>query len=146
MTTIPTYSGDLKIVQTLSGDYDINYINGQPEMTDGLETSVLLAVFVEPDTWQNAIASTPEEEYKSDFPEVIRTGKVNDATRKDGEAAITRALDYLLRINAASDIIVTGVILSVFAIGWEVEISRPTGETSRFNINWDKMELTFTRA
>ncbi len=140
-----TYTGDIIIKQNDDGDYDLSFINGQPEMTDFLETSILLAVFSEPNTWQNDIASTPEEEYISTFPAVIERATVSDTTRKDGEDALRKALDYLLKINAVSSIIVTGYILSIYAMAWEIVITRPDGTTSKYNINWDKGEISFAR-
>jgi hypothetical protein len=68
---------------------------------------------------------------------------VNDTTRLNGESAIKRALDFLITINAASTVTVTGVIVSVYAIGWWIEITSPTGTTTRYNINWDKGELAW---
>jgi hypothetical protein len=141
--TTPTYTGDCRIIQDADGNYDLSFINGQPEMTDFMETTILLAIFTEPDTWQNDIAQTPDEEYISTFPAVIARATVNDTTLKDGETAINNALAFLLKDNAVSGIIVTGEILSVYGIGWQIFITRPDGTESKYNINWDKGELSF---
>ncbi len=139
-----TYTGDINIIQNSSGDYDIEYTNGQPAMTDGLETTVMLAIFTEPDTWQNDLAESENEKFVSTFPEVIQNGTVSDDTLNDGIESLKDALSYLLKINAVDDIIVTGEVLSVNGLGWIIELTRPTGESSKYQINWDKGELTAT--
>ena len=136
-----TYTGDILLkYDQESNEYDIEWLNGQPTMTDGLETCVLLAVFGEPNV-QNGMTTDTSEQYISDFPSVINRAKVNDDTRNDGEAAIRRALDFLVRENIASSITVTGQIINANAIGWAIDIEAPTGNT-RFAINWERGTLT----
>lgn len=132
-----TYTGDLLISLNIDQDWDINYLNGQPEMTDSFDTAVILSVFGEPDFWQNDLTNDPSEKYISDFPAVIKNGRVNNKTLNDGTAAIKRSLKWMIDINAAEKIEVTGVVLNVFGLGWTVEIFR--GEIkSRYQINWNK--------
>lgn len=137
MTDAATYTGDVLILLDENGDWDINYINGQPEMTDGFDTEVMLAIFGESDFWQNDLTDDPAEQYISKFPELIKDAKVTDKTLKDGIEALKKALSFMVDKSEAQSIEVTGEFISVYGIGWIVEISRPTAET-RFNINWDK--------
>lgn len=101
MTTTPTYTGDLLLSINTDGDWDINYINGQPEMTDGFDTAVFLSVFGDPDFWQNDLTTVDAEKYISEFPSVIARNTVTDKTLKDGTAAIEKALKWMVDVSAA---------------------------------------------
>jgi len=137
MTNTPTYTGDLHLSINTDDDWDINYINGQPEMTDGFDTAVSLSVFGEPDFWQNGITTVDAEKYISEFPKVIKNGRVDDATLKDGTAAIKKALKWMVDISAAESVEVTGGVLNIFGLYWEVEIVKGA-IVSKYTINWDK--------
>ncbi|KKK78168.1 hypothetical protein LCGC14_2846270 [marine sediment metagenome] len=137
MTEAATYTGDLLLLLNDDGDWDINYINGQPEMTDGFDTEVMLAIFGEPDFWQNDLTNDPAEQFISEFPDLIKDANVSDKTLLDGIEALKAALQFMIDKGEAQNINVTGEFISVYGIGWIIEISRPTAET-RFNINWDK--------
>ena len=137
MTQCPTYTGDVQLRINENGDWDIYYDNGQPCMTDGFDTEVILAVFIEPDTWQNALTNNPEEQYISDFPDVVKNGTVDNDTINDGIAAIKRALQYKIDNGSADTIDVTGIALSIYAIEWEIIITRGS-EENRYDINRKK--------
>lgn len=132
-----TYTGDLQLSINADGDWDITYENGQPYMTDGFDTCVLLAVFTEPDNWQNEIANNLSEKYISDFPNVIANARVNNQTVNNGIQALRNALKFLLTENIAKQINVTGSILNVNAISWVINIDRFEG-SRKYSINWDK--------
>ncbi len=132
-----TYTGDLQINIDGQGDWDLTYENGQPFMTDGFTTCVTLAIFGDPDFWQNQLTNDPAEKYISEFPEVIRTGKVNNDTINNGNDAIRNALKFMINTGMAKSINVTGGVLSVYGLKWTIDITRD--ETSiRYNINWEK--------
>jgi phage gp46-like protein len=135
-----TFTGDVRIQENENGDLDMVYENGQPVMTDGFETCVQLAIFGEPNA-QNGMTRSESEKFISTFPAVIRRATVSNETRENGRVAIEKALAFLVTEGAASSVVVTGKILSVYAIGWEINISSPTGAT-RFAINWEKGSLT----
>ena len=145
MTKASTYTGDLLISLNADGDWDLNYINGQPCMTDGFDTAVMLAVFGEPDFWQNDLTNNPNEKYISHFPEVMKNGKVNDITIKNGIEAIKRSMKFMIDSGAASEVNVTGGVLSVFGLYWIIETVRGN-ITSKYIINWDKSLLSFNRS
>lgn len=132
-----SYTGDIAIQINDSGDWDLNYVNGQPCMTDGFDTAVELAVFGEPDTWQNGLTNKPEEKYISRFPSIIGRANISDKTVKDGKAAIEEAMQFLIDIKACESVSVSGGVLSVYGLYWTIEIIKG-GITSRFEINWDK--------
>ena len=143
MTNCSTYTGDLLISLNTDGDWDINYINGQSCMTDGFDTAVMLAVFGEPDFWQNDLTNDPNEKYISEFPEVIKQGKVNDDTIKNGIEAIKKAMLFMVDSGAASSVEVTGGVLSVYGLYWKIETIRGN-ITSRYTINWEKGVIAVT--
>jgi phage gp46-like protein len=131
-----TYTGDIQL-QYNNGDWDLLFVNGQPCMTDGFDTAVLLSIFGEPDTWQNGLTVKPEEKYISEFPRLIDRANVTDKTLKDGIQAIKKALQWMIDFDAAESIDVSGGVLSVYGLYWTVEIDKG-GITSRFTINWEK--------
>lgn len=137
MTEQCSFTGDLIIAINSDGDWDLNYINGQPCMTDGFDTAVLLSIFGEPTTWQNGLTNNPSEQYISEFPDLIKRANVSDATIKDGVQAIKRALEWMKTDGIAQTIEVTGEATSVYTIIWTIDIDRGTID-NRYNINWDR--------
>ena len=135
--TKQTYTGDLSISINDDGDWDIEYFNGQPCMTDGFNTCVTLAIFGDPDFWQNQLTNDPAEKYISEFPEVIRTGKVDNKTINDGVSAIRNALKFMIQSKMAKAINVTGSVLSVYGLKWTIDITRDDSSV-KYNINWEK--------
>lgn len=133
----PTYTGDLAISINDNGDWDIKYENGQPYMTDGFDTCVTLALFGDPDFWQNELTNDPDEKYISELPEVIKNGKVTNDTINDGVSAINNALEFMVNSGMARTISVTGSVISIYAIQWTIDIERFDGST-KYNINWEK--------
>lgn len=132
-----SYSGDLLLGLNFDEDWDINFENGQPSMTDGFETAVLLACFGESDFWQNDLTNIPAEKYISEFPAVIVDGRVNVETLKNGISALKQSLKWITDIGAAELVTVDGGVLNVYALYWTVEIFK--GENvGRFQINWEK--------
>lgn len=136
--TKQTYTGDLSLALDGQGDWDITYENGQPLMTDGFDTCITLAIFGEPDFWQNELTNDPNEKYISDLPDVIKTGRVNNDTINNGTAAIKNALDFMISSNMAKTINVTGSILTVYSIQWTIEITKPDDTDVKFLVNWNK--------
>lgn len=137
MTQCATYTGDLLLSMNTDGDWDLNYVNGQPCMTDGFDTAVMLSVFAEPDFWQNDLTVDPSEKYTSEFPEIVNNGRVDDPTINSGIAGIKKALEWMIDVAAAESIEVTGGFLNVFGLYWKVEIVKPDA-VSRYDINWEK--------
>ena len=137
-----TFTGDVLLsYNQFTGEIDIEYSNGQPVMTDGFETCVMLAVFARPNV-QNGMITDQSERFDSTFGEVIDRATVSDETRENGTKAIEKALAFMVSEKMASSVVVTGQILSASAIGWAIDIEAPTG-TTRYAINWEKGSLTF---
>lgn len=132
-----SYTGDIKILQNDGGDWDIDFLNGQPFMTDGFDTSIFLSLFTSPDTWQNGLTTQPDEQFISEFPEIIGRNTINDNTLKNGIQAIKRSLDWMITDGAAQEITVTGGAVSVYALYWQIDIIQGNIST-RYTVNWNK--------
>lgn len=136
-----TYTGDVLLkYDSSTGEVDIAYKDGQPEMTDGLESCVILAVFGESNC-QNGMTRNTSEKYESTFPQVVDRATVNETTKNNGTKAIEKALAFMVTEKIASNVVVNGYILSAYSIGWTIDIYAPTG-TTRYAINWEKGSLT----
>ena len=136
-----TYTGDLLIKSDSTGNYDLSFSNGQPEMTNGLESYCILAVFGE-DCPANALVLSDSEKMKSTFPEVIRRNVVTDKTKNDGIKAIEKALSNMTKDKIARRVTVTGEIYSTYGIAWQAEIEGLDNKEYKFFINWEKGSLT----
>lgn len=137
MSNITTFTGDPTISINGELDYDLNYENGQPDMTDGFDNAVNLAVFGEPDFWQNGITDDPNEKYISEFPKVIKNGSVDNDTINDGIQALNNALKFMITIKACEEINITGGALSVYGLFWVIEIVKG-GISGKYTINWNR--------
>lgn len=137
-----TYTGDVLIfIDPLDLEAKILFTNGQPEMTGGLETCVLLAVFGE-DCAQNGMITDNTEKFDSTFPAVIRRANVNDETKNNGTEAIKKALKFLTDLKIAGAVDITGYIISASSIGWTIDIYSPEGKKNKYQLNWEKGRLT----
>jgi len=135
-----TFTGDILIAQNFAGDTDISFDNGQPIMTDGFESCVILAIFGEP-CILNAATDIESERFVSTFPAVIRRANVNDETRQNGEKAIEKALVFMIADGMASTVECIGSFPTARTIAWEIKIQSPNGIT-KYSINWEKGSLT----
>jgi len=132
-----TYEGDIRLVIDDDGDVDINITGGQPEMTEFIDTTVMMYVFGI-DSWYNGIVDEKPEKMQSKFPEFIKTANVSDQSIATGRQYLIEALQPLISEKIASDVSVDGDIISVYGIRWTVEITRFDGSESRFSILWEK--------
>lgn len=116
---------------------EINIENGIIEMTGGFETAFFLAVFGgDLPFWGNDVILDDETPLVSTFPDVIKKNVVSDNVRKDGEKAIEKDLAFLVDQKIADSVKVFGSILTVHSIKWDIQITKPSGD-SKFQINWD---------
>lgn len=137
------YDGDVLIEMNPDTlELDMIYKNGQPKMTQGFETCLLLSIFGE-DCALNGMTTDTNEKFTSTFPEVIRRKNVSENVKNDGIKAIERALSYMVQERMASNVSVTGTILGVHAIGWGIDITAPDGTGRRYELNWINGGLTF---
>lgn len=135
------YQGDLEIKQDNDGNFDLCFENGQPCMTAGLETYVILAVFGE-NWWGNDIVKSSVEQMKSEFPNVIKRNVVTDRTKNDGTKAIEKALAAMESEKIARSVSVTGSIVSANAISWTVDIIGLDNRKYQYFINWEQGSVT----
>ena len=142
-TNTMTFTGDV-LLRYQDGTIDIEYQDGQPIMTDGFESAVILAVFGDRTTWQNAIVNDDTEKYVSTFPDIIDRALISDQTKDDGTEALKTALRFLTESGAAAKVEVSGSIYSVVGIVWTVRIYAPSRESAgRYVLNWERGSLTF---
>lgn len=137
MTTCSTYTGDLRILFDKDSDWDLFWQNGQPSMTDGFETAIMLSIFGEPNFWQNDLTNNPSEKYISEFPSVVKQANVSQKTLNDGVEALKKATQWFIDDFICETVEVTGTILNVNSIAWRVDIIKG-GVTSRYEVNWNK--------
>lgn len=135
------YTGDILLSENEYGNWDMNWQLGQPDMTDGLETYVFLAVFGE-DYWGNALETNEANKMKSEFPGVIDRNVVSDKTKNDGIKALEKALLPAVKEKVAKSIKVTGEIQTANRIAWQIEIESIKDKSIKYYINWEKGELT----
>lgn len=131
------FEGDVLISQFDGANYDIQFVNGQPSMTGIFDNLIFFYVFGE-DSPYNEVANNENEKMKSEFPEIVARATVTDNTLSRGTDAIKKALSPLIELLIASTVEVFGKIISVHRMGWQIEISAPDGESSKYFIVWDK--------
>ncbi len=137
------YDGDVLITYSRdTEEYDMEYKNGQPTMTQGFETCLLLSIFGE-DCALNGMTTDTNEKFISTFPEVLRRGYISETVKNDGIKAIERSLAFMVQERMASNVLVTGTIFGVHAIGWGIEITAPDGTGRKYELNWINGGLTF---
>ena len=132
-----TYKGDIKIVTDSDYDNVINIQNGQPEMTEFIDTLVLMYVYGV-DSWYNGIVNTEPEKMKSEIPEYLKTANVSDETISDMIVLFGKALQPLIFTKIAKSVNASGEIVSVYAIKWNVLIERFNGYNAKYSFIWDK--------
>jgi phage gp46-like protein len=138
------YTGDLLLSQIEEdGELDIEFVNGQPKMTNFLETLVIMYVLGE-DWWGNDLVDSESQKMKSKFPGIIKRAVVSDDTLKNGTEAIKEALQPIITEELATEINVVGEIINIFAIGWEIEIKTAL-ESIKYFINWENGFLKFQK-
>ncbi len=143
MSIQDNYNGDVLIeMNPDTYELDMIYKNGQPKMTQGFETCLLLSIFGE-DCALNGMTTDTNEKFTSTFPEVIRRKNVSENVKNDGIKAIERSLAYMVQERMASNVSVTGTILGVHAIGWNIDVTAPDGTGKKYELNWINGGLTF---
>ena len=136
-----TFTGDLLLTQLEDNSIDIFFVNGQPSMTNGFESLVIMAAYGE-DWWGNAIVRKESEKMNSKFPGVIKRNVVTDKTKNDGTQALNEAYAFVVSEKIAKAVNVEGEILSANRIQWTVEFVILTDETLKYFINWEQGVLT----
>jgi phage gp46-like protein len=133
------YEGDPKLFPC--GDAcDLEIVNGQPIMDDGLENAVFLSIFTTAQWWGNSVALDDAERYLSRFNELQRR-TLTEAALLDAEEYAKAALAWLVAGRIAASVTVAASIMADGFLGLEVVVSRPDrSQTIRYSVNWDTME------
>ena len=131
--------GDPRLIETGAGA-DLNIVNGQPEMDEGLENAVHLSLFSASSWWGNIIAADQSDRYESKLESLFRRTLTNQ-TRLDAEKYAADALAWMKTVGAVAKITPTAVILGVNLLGLHIELTEPARVyTIRYSINWATME------
>lgn len=131
---------DVLLFQTNDGG-EINYINGNPEMTDGLETAVYLSLFggnlddlgtAADDSkqwWGNVDETVPERRYRSETQALVLRGfAVVTSNLPTIEDAAQRDLAWLVSTGIAGQIEVEASVPGFNRLALEVSITQGDSE------------------
>ena len=142
------FEGDVLIFNTLSGG-EINFVNGQPEMTAGFESAAYLSLFggnYQDDGfpqnkytwWANLNEDDPALKYVSRFQNLSRAIPINTANIKRLEEAALADLDWFKTTGIAAEILVEITIPKLNTLKVRIDINSPTSENIaiEFLINW----------
>lgn len=144
------YQGDVLLFNTVDGG-EINMVDGQPEMTGGLETAVYLSLFggnEEDDgrpgnskTWHgNVEEEDPSKRYVSETQNLLLGLPATSGNLLKVEDAAKRDLVWLLNEKIASNVSVFASIPGVDKINISVTITAEGKESSfNFTQNWQAM-------
>ncbi len=142
---------DLRFVNdTETNQFDLNIVNWDLEMDDGLETAILISLFSDTRVESEEL-SAGDSELRGfwgdavDNPDQINTGsklwllersKITDETLESARQYCIDALQWLLDDGVAGSLEVEVTRLDNFSIGIEIQISRPTGENLNFKYDY----------
>lgn len=133
-----TYDGDPKI--TGAGDYDLEIVDGQPIMDEGLENAVTLSLFCSSDWWGNAIAG--DVGATGSVFESLLSRTLTNKTRQDAEAVARSALAWLVDQGIAESVDAVATVPAIGMLGLTITIKQPSRTISfRYSINWATMSV-----
>ncbi len=129
------YDGDVAVRPSLDGG-EITIEGGQPEMEQGLSTTVYISLGTDLGWWGNALAAEHEE--IGSGSEALEMEPLSNRVRLDYEEAARQALAWMVDAGIAKSVRVEATILSSIAMGLTVTIEEPDGSTatSRYRVNW----------
>jgi len=141
------YDGDVLLYQSLDGG-EINYINGQPEMTGGFETAAYLSLFGGNKNddgskdnsftwWGNVDEEDPDKRYISRTQYILQGLPATVGNLRRLEEAVRLDLNWFLTSKIASSVEVEAVIPDINKVNISVTI-KAEGKESQFNFteNW----------
>lgn len=113
----------------------IKYVNGQPIMDGGLETTVYLSLFSN-DFWGNEITNNNSEQLSEGLDAFLRS-KVTSQTRLQVIDRSNNLLQWMLDIGLA-DTIEVDAFLEDVCILIEIKITKNSEEQSfKYAVNWN---------
>ena len=129
--------------------------NGDFKADEGLETAILISLFSDQRVTESELPAghTDKRGYWGDLYPPIQgdkigskiwtheRGKASTETLAAIESRIPEALDWLIDDGAAASVSVEGSLDVYKQMFFTIEISRPSGESDRYSLIWDKQEL-----
>jgi phage gp46-like protein len=136
MTNDQKYEGDVKL-SISPEDGGIQYLNGNPVMTGGIDNAVLISLYTNPNWWGNLTRTKESEKLGSEYEEatkgVITAGKlerIQDKARFDLQWMINEGIsedNQAVSSNPEADRIETAITVTRPALGAETH-----------EVNWDR--------
>lgn len=144
-------------IETKNEGFDLSLVDGDFEQDEGLETSILISLFCDrrvtdeqlPDGqkdkrgyWADKYSPADNDKIGSRLWTLARSKRLTK-TLREAEAYTKEALQWLLDDGVAASVkaqanFITG-LTNAYSI--EIQIQRPSGRTSRYQVLWDKQEL-----
>lgn len=129
------YSGDPKLYLDKEGSY-LNFSDGQPDMDQGIENMIFIALFTRPAWPGNVLFDDPSEQIGSDFEEAVKQ-PITVTSLNDIRDAAEKALSN----NFFGDVIVT--VTNPVSTQLKINIELPGQKlqvlikTTNNGINWE---------
>lgn len=145
---------DIGIFQ-IDGCFQLKLEDGDLAGDEGLETSVIISLFSnrrvsegelpvgidgKEGWWGDMFAEIEGDQIGSKLWLVDR-GKTEAVTLAAMENHIAESLEWMIDDGVAASVTVLAEFDSKFSAIASIAITRPTGETDRFGLNWDAQEL-----
>ena len=147
------FEGDVLLRNTDDGG-NINFVNGQPDMTAGFDTWVYLSLFggnYEDDGrvgnrktwWGNIDEEDNSRKYISRFQNLSRSIPLTSGNLRRLEQAALADLESFKTEKAAEKILVEAAIPALNKLSLNIDIISPSGDISNFKflINWQSYIL-----
>ena len=144
------FEGDILLFNTQDGG-EINFVNGQPEMTSGFETMIFLCLFggnFEDDGldgnkqtwWGNYNEGNPDRRYISRFQNLARGLPLTSGNLRRLEDAALSDLNVFKTEKIASEVSAVASIPARNHLKLSVSVVGSSGETSSvdFLLNWQR--------
>lgn len=137
--------------------FNVAILNGDLEQDEGLETAVILSLFTNrrvtdeelPDGttnkqgyWGDKYAQVNGDKMGSRLWTLERSKRLTETLRRAEDFA-KEALQWLIEDGVATSIEASAVFAPGTTNAWilDIQIQRPPGRTSRYQVLWDKQEL-----
>lgn len=142
-------------IKTQNKIFKLGVANGDLEKDDGLQTAVIISLFTDqrctddelpPDQkskrgwWGDKFSEIDQDQIGSKLWLLERVKRTDETLRK-AQDYIKDALKWLIDDGVAASITVSAIYDSNNQLVADIDIQKPSGRSSRFQLLWDKQEL-----
>jgi phage gp46-like protein len=121
-----------------SGEFDINIANGDFELDDSLETSVIISLFTDKQSWW-ADETLPDEDSIGSLLYTLKNKTItNDLLNKMRTYALD-SLSWLLIDGVAKSVDVTVTRVNQNRVDLNVVITKPDNLIFKYKLPWDSL-------